>query len=60
MIVGVGVDVLHLPRLVKLVERQSSGMQRLAKRILTDAETSDFKELANSSQETRLKFLAVR
>ena len=60
MIVGVGVDVLHLPRLVKLVERQSSGMQRLANRILTDAETSDFKELANSSQEARLKFLAVR
>ena len=60
MIVGVGVDVLHLPRLVKLVERQSSGMQRLANRILTDAETSDFKELANSSPEARLKFLAVR
>jgi phosphopantetheinyl transferase (holo-ACP synthase) len=60
MIVGVGIDVLHLPRLVKLVERQSSGMRRLANRILTDAETSDFEKLASSSYEARLKFLAVR
>ena len=60
MIVGVGVDILHLPRLVKLVQRQSSGIARLAQRILTDVEIADFQKLADSSEAARLKFLAVR
>lgn len=60
MIAGVGVDILHLPRLAKLAGRQSDGISRLAKRILSDRERLDFDKIAAVEHQTRLGFLAVR
>lgn len=55
MISGVGVDILHLPRLVALVHRR--GMVALAKRILHPDEQNAFDQ---TKQEHRVRFLAVR
>lgn len=60
MIVGVGVDLLHLPRLAKLAQRQASGISRLAQRILSREERLEFGRLCSDGEDARLKYLAVR
>lgn len=70
MILGVGIDLLHLPRLVGLVRRQG-GPSRLARRILSPLELAEFEAFSGSSKAagpndqgnasaTLLKYLAVR
>lgn len=56
-VLGVGVDVVHLPRLAALVGRR--GFERLATRILSKAEMADWKQLG-SSDAHKISFLAVR
>lgn len=64
MILGVGIDILHLPRLQRLVT--SRGFDKLAKRILTDAERHELADVEASIAEVhaveaaRLRYLAVR
>lgn len=53
MILGVGVDILHLPRLQSLVSRR--GKETLAKRILHPSEMTEF-----VAAEDKSRFLAVR
>ena len=53
MIVGVGVDILHFPRLQSLVSRR--GREALAKRILHPSEFAQF-----VVAEDKNRFLAVR
>lgn len=53
MIVGVGVDILHFPRLQSLVSRR--GRDALAKRILHPSEFAQF-----VVAEDKNRFLAVR
>ncbi|CAO3696295.1 unnamed protein product [Rhizopus stolonifer] len=43
MILGIGVDILHLPRLNTLLLRR--GKEKLAKRILSKTELSEFNQL---------------
>ena len=70
MILGVGIDLLHFPRLVGLVRRQG-GPSRLARRILSPLELAEFEAISNASKvkgandqgnasATSLKYLAVR
>lgn len=65
MLVGLGLDILHLPRLIHLVQRR--GLDRLARRILTDAERSEWDSLPHAADHAgqllvhrRLRYLAVR
>ena len=55
MIRGVGVDLLHLPRLKALVDRV--GSQKLASRICSEAE---LRVWHSTPEESRLAFLALR
>jgi phosphopantetheinyl transferase (holo-ACP synthase) len=68
MILGVGIDLLHFPRLVGLVRRQG-GPSRLARRILSTHELAEFEALTgvstaaqdqDNASESSLKYLAVR
>ncbi|KAH7909836.1 4'-phosphopantetheinyl transferase superfamily-domain-containing protein [Hygrophoropsis aurantiaca] len=54
---GIGVDVLHLPRIVSLCSRRRSG--KLASRILSMDEMVVFNTLAHEEQR-QARFLAVR
>ncbi|KAI9011912.1 4'-phosphopantetheinyl transferase [Phycomyces nitens] len=62
MILGIGVDLLHLPRLASLVARR--GSDGLAKRILSKDEhevfVSKFLPSDEHSKEQKLMFLAKR
>ncbi|KAF8591972.1 4'-phosphopantetheinyl transferase [Ramaria rubella] len=55
-ILGVGTDVLYLPRMAALVKRRSAG--RLASRILCEREHGHWVSLQNHNDQ--LRFLAVR
>lgn len=61
-IVGIGVDVLHLPRLVSLTSRQKAGSARLAARILSAQELAHWNEIRTSDElgAASLRFLGVR
>lgn len=62
-VLGIGVDILHLPRLRALVERRSAGAAHLARRILCRAERDQFGSLpacTEAEAEAKLKWLAVR
>ncbi|KAI9266077.1 4'-phosphopantetheinyl transferase [Sporodiniella umbellata] len=54
MILGIGVDILHLPRLNAVLRRR--GSEKLAKRILSKAELSDFNRLESEQN----MYLATR
>lgn len=54
-ILGVGVDVLHLPRLTRHL-----CDNRLARRILSHAELRDYLALPREDCERRIRFLGVR
>ena len=54
-ILGVGVDVLHLPRLTRHLSDS-----RLARRILSPAEFSDYLALPKEDHGKRIHFLGVR
>jgi holo-[acyl-carrier protein] synthase len=54
-ILGVGVDVLHLPRLTRHLSDN-----RLAKRILSSAELCEYLALPNDDRERNVRFLGVR
>ncbi|TGZ85038.1 hypothetical protein EX30DRAFT_337460 [Ascodesmis nigricans] len=49
MFPGIGVDLLHLPRLATLVSRHRTYLDRFARRILTPSELTAFRSLAQSS-----------
>lgn len=53
-IIGIGVDLLHFPRIAALVERR--GQHRFVKRVLSHAELRRWVPHANNS----LRYLAVR
>ncbi|KAH8999390.1 4'-phosphopantetheinyl transferase [Lactarius akahatsu] len=54
-ILGIGVDVLHLPRLTRHL-----CDNRLARRILSPAELRDYLALPKKDCERRIRFLGVR
>jgi hypothetical protein len=54
-ILGIGVDVLHLPRLTRHL-----CDNRLARRILSPAELRDYLALPKEDLERRIRFLGVR
>lgn len=55
MILGIGVDIVHLPRIASLITRR--GPERLAKRILSQEELKEFKLI---NQEKQLIYLGSR
>ncbi len=54
-ILGIGVDVLHLPRLTRHLSDS-----RLARRILSPTELRDYLALPKGDHEKRIHFLGVR
>ncbi|GAA5926068.1 holo-ACP synthase [Sporobolomyces koalae] len=59
MIVGIGVDLLHIARLRALVQRRST--QQLARRILAPEELAEWHDRGlDDSQEAAEKYLALR
>jgi holo-[acyl-carrier protein] synthase len=57
-VVGIGVDLLHVPRILALLKRR--GSRRLALRILSPMELSQWEALSSSQHEVQVRFLAVR
>jgi holo-[acyl-carrier protein] synthase len=57
-ILGIGVDVVHLPRILALLNRRCPD--RFASRILSRTEYSQWQALQNSDAQDRVQFLAVR
>lgn len=62
MLVGIGIDILSLPRLQAVIARR--GALRLADKICTASELERFKALSHPEpgtlDEHRLKFLSTR
>lgn len=62
MLVGIGIDILSLPRLQAVIARR--GARRLAAKICSAAELARFEALAHPEPATlaehRLKFLSTR
>ncbi|KAF8076318.1 4'-phosphopantetheinyl transferase [Lyophyllum atratum] len=56
-ILGVGVDVVHIPRIAALLQRRGS---RLPSRILSREEFSQWESLSSSDVSRQVRFLAVR
>jgi holo-[acyl-carrier protein] synthase len=56
-ILGLGVDLVHLPRIATLLARRDAD--KFARRILSEAETLQWKVLVNDATK-RAQFLAVR
>ncbi|EPT02854.1 hypothetical protein FOMPIDRAFT_1029174 [Fomitopsis schrenkii] len=57
-ILGIGVDILHVPRIAALARRKSAA--RLASRILSQPEMAVWNDTAAEDTASRLRFLAVR
>ncbi|KZT72647.1 4'-phosphopantetheinyl transferase [Daedalea quercina L-15889] len=57
-ILGIGVDVLHVPRIAALVQRKSAT--RLASRILSPPELVTWNSIPAADVTRRLRFLSVR
>ncbi|KAI8069841.1 4'-phosphopantetheinyl transferase [Gilbertella persicaria] len=58
MIIGIGVDIMHLPRITALVARR--GHDKLARRILSQKEYLEFKSLQALNQQKRDAYLSAR
>jgi len=59
MIVGIGVDLLHLPRLRSLLKRRNP--QQLASRILSNEELQEWKEYqVDWNMKQKESYLALR
>lgn len=58
MILGIGVDIVHLPRIAALVKRRSC--EKLVRRILSLQELQDWTRLRGSDDQQEIRFLAVR
>lgn len=57
-ILGIGVDVLHVPRILELIKRRTAA--RLATRILSETESAVWQVIPPSEHDQRTQFLAVR
>ncbi|ORE09962.1 4'-phosphopantetheinyl transferase [Rhizopus microsporus var. microsporus] len=58
MILGIGVDILYLPRITSLASRR--GKEKLAKRILSTKELSEFNQLKSVHDHNHIMYLATR
>jgi holo-[acyl-carrier protein] synthase len=58
MILGIGVDILYLPRITSLASRR--GKEKLAKRILSTKELSEFNQLKSAHDHNHIMYLATR
>ena len=57
-VLGIGVDVVHVPRIVSLMQRGRT--EAFAARILSPQETRDWKDIATGNVISQARFLAVR
>ncbi|KAI0824602.1 4'-phosphopantetheinyl transferase [Trametes gibbosa] len=57
-ILGIGVDVAHIPRIIRLIERRSPT--KLAHRILSGKELAAWNVIPFEDEARRTRFLAVR
>jgi hypothetical protein len=57
-IIGVGIDLLHLPRISSLIKRR--GKTKLAMRILSTGELADWELIPSADITRQTRYLAVR
>ncbi|KAI0650068.1 4'-phosphopantetheinyl transferase [Trametes meyenii] len=57
-ILGIGVDVVNVPRMISLIERRTSA--RLAHRILSEQELAVWHALPAEDESRRVRYLSVR
>ncbi|KAL7282161.1 hypothetical protein ACG7TL_003630 [Trametes sanguinea] len=57
-ILGIGVDILHMPRIARLMERRSPA--KFAQRILSGKELSFWHAIPLAEEARRTRYLAVR
>ncbi len=57
-ILGIGVDIAHVPRIIRLMERRTPT--KLAHRILSEKELHVWDALPTADEARRARFLAVR
>ncbi|KAI9001255.1 4'-phosphopantetheinyl transferase [Trametes punicea] len=58
VILGIGADILHAPRILRLIERR--GPINLASRILSEEELCAWQAIPPAHEARRVRFLAVR
>lgn len=58
MILGIGVDLLHIPRFRQLIQRR--GLDRVARRILSKPEAAEFGKVSVGPQDIAERFLTTR
>lgn len=62
-IIGIGIDILHLPRLTKLLTRKINSKTKFAKRILSSIEYEEWLGREEDSTVTQIeqeRWLAIR
>ncbi|KXN83688.1 Holo-[acyl-carrier-protein] synthase [Leucoagaricus sp. SymC.cos] len=58
MLLGIGVDIVHLPRIAAIVKRQAG--HKFARRILSSSELEQWDRLRDADVQQQIRFLAVR
>lgn len=58
MLLGIGVDIVHLPRIAAIVKRQAG--HKFAHRILSANELEQWNRLPDHDVQKQVRFLAVR
>ena len=58
MLLGIGVDVVHLPRIAAIFKKYNE--HRFASRILSEKELEQWNCLRGTSEQRQIQFLAVR
>lgn len=58
MLLGIGVDIVHLPRIATIVKRQAGF--KFARRILSTKELEQWNRLNDQDAQQQVQFLAVR
>ncbi|CAG8608562.1 12554_t:CDS:2 [Dentiscutata erythropus] len=59
MILGIGVDIIHLPRLKALLSRTPSSLKKFTSRILTSDESKEFQSTFSSILNTRYNHITI-
>jgi len=58
MLLGIGIDVVHLPRIAAIFKKYSG--HKFASRILSERELEQWNCLRDTSERRQIQFLAVR
>ena len=58
MIVGIGIDIVRLPRIKAVITKSSHSLLQFTRRILTQQEQTEFEQIKNFNKATN--YLGIR